>query len=175
MGKPIYDIEERDDDVIVLKFNPLGTLPEVQGLTPIDATETGLTFTWKPVESAEGYNIKVTDEMGQLVMQSDSISLSNYNVEGLEPSKTYGFSIQAISDKYRNSEWSDVMWLCQADFVDGLSDNLAESAETVRVCDMNGIVLKECKANQIDRQGIPDGIYVIKFKNGLAKKALIRK
>ena len=59
--------------------------------------------------------------------------------------------------------------------MDGLSDNLAESAETVKLCDMNGIVLKECKADQIDRQGIPDGIYVIKFKNGSARKALIRK
>ena len=175
MGKPIYDIEETKDGLIVLKYSPLGILPKVQDLTPIDATEAELTLKWESVEGAEAYNIKVTDELGQLVMQSDSISLFSYNVKGLEPRKTYGFSIQAISDRYRNSEWTDVMWLCPADFVDGLSDNLAETAETVKVCDMNGIVLKECKASQIDLQGIPDGIYVIKFRNGLARKALIRK
>ena len=175
MGKPIYDIEETKDGLIVLKYSPLGILPKVQDLTPIDATDAELTLKWESVEGAEAYNIKVTDELGQLVMQSDSISLFSYNVKGLEPRKTYGFSIQAISDKYRNSEWTDDMWLCPADFVDGLSDNLAKSAETVKVCDMNGIVLKECKASQIDLQGIPDGIYVIKFRNGLARKALIRK
>lgn len=173
MGKPIYDIEETKDGVIVLKFNPLGTLAEAQELTPVDVTETEATLTWELVEDAEAYNVRITDDFDQLVMQVDSIGTNSYKVEGLEPMSTYNFSVQAIADKYRNSEWTAPAILYTNEDIDGLSGNLSESVELVRVYDMNGIMVTECKANEISRLRVRRGIYVVKSRNGKVRKTLI--
>ena len=173
MGKPIYDIEETKDGVIVLKFNPLGTLAEVQDLTPMDVTESEATLTWEPADGAEAYNIKVIDDADQLVMQIDSIRTNSYRITGLEPKTTYGMSVQAIADKYRNSEWAAPVMLCLSDYIDGISGNLSESADYVTVYDMNGIMVTECKANEICRLTVRGGIYVVKFRNGKVRKMLI--
>lgn len=173
MGKPIYDIEETKDDVIVLKFNPLGTLGEAQNLTTMDVTESEATLTWEPVDGAEAYNIRVTDEFDHLVMQADSIRANNYKVVELDANTTYSLSVQAIADKYRNSEWTAPVMLCLSDYIDGIADNLSESAEPVTVYDMNGIMVTQCKANEICRQRVCSGIYVVKFRNGKVRKMLI--
>ena len=173
MGKPIYDIEETADSMIVLKFNPLGTLDEAQELTSMDVTAKGATLTWEPVDEAEAYNIRITDEFDHPVMQADSIGTNIYKVEGLEPMSTYNFSVQAIADKYRNSEWAAPVILYTNEDIDGLSGNLNESVELVRVYDMNGIMVTECKANEIDRLRVRCGIYVVKSRNGKVRKTLI--
>lgn len=173
MGKPIYDIEETADSVIVLKFNPLGTLDEAQELTPMDVTHSEAMLTWEPVAEAEAYNIRITDEFDQLVMQVDSISANNYKVEDLEPNTTYGFSVQAIADKYRNSEWATPVTLITNEDIDGLSSNLSESAQLVRVYNLNGVMVTECKANEICRLRAHSGIYVVKFRSGKTRKMLI--
>lgn len=173
MGKPIYDIEETKDKIIVLKYNPLGTLDVAQNLTPIDVTESEVTLMWEPVDGAEAYNVRVTDEFDQLVMQIDSIRANNYKVVDLEPKTTYGLSVQAIADKYRNSEWTAPVMLCLSDYVDGVSNNLSESAELVRVYDMNGIFVTECKVNQLGRLRMRSGIYLVRFRSGKVRKTLI--
>lgn len=173
MGKPIYDIEETADSMIVLKFNPLGTLDEAQELTPMDVTDTEAMLTWQAVDEAEAYNIRVTDEFDQLVIQADSIYTNNYKVEGLEPESKYHFSVQAIADKYRNSEWTVPVSLNTTEDVDGLSGNLSESPQLVRVYNMNGVMVTECKANEICRLRVHSGIYVVKFRNGKVRKMLI--
>lgn len=173
MHKPIYDIEETKDGVIVLKFNPLGTLDEAQNLTPADAAEGELLLTWDAVEGAEAYNIKVTDEFDEPVMQTDSIRTNSYRIKNLKARTTYGFRVQAISDKYRNSNWSDALRLNVTDYADGISDNPSESAERVRVYDMNGIFVSECKVSQLNRLSMRDGIYLVKSWNGKVRKVLI--
>ena len=173
MGKPIYDIEETADNMIVLKFNPLGTLEEAQNLTTMIMTESEAMLTWEPVDGAEAYNIKVTDEFDQLVMQADSIRANNYKVGELDAKTTYNLSVQAIADKYRNSEWSAPVTLSLTDYVDGISENFTESAGLVTVYDMNGIMVTECKANEICRLKVRSGIYVVKFRNGKVRKMLI--
>lgn len=175
MGKPIYDIEETDDSIIVLKFNPLGCLDKVRNLVPVDATDTEVTFMWGSVEEAEAYNIKVTDELGVLILQEDSIRANNYKVGGLDPKTCYGFSIQAISDKYRNSEWTDPVNLCLSDYVVGLSNGIGEGAERVCVYDMNGIMVSECKTSELDRLKAQGGIYIVKFNGGKVRKVIINR
>ena len=174
MGKPIYDIEETTDDMIVLKYCPLGTLQEAQELVPSDVTDTEATVTWEPVDEAEAYNIRVTDAFDQLVMQVDSIGDNSYRLEELEPQTTYGISVQAIADKYRNGGWSEILsFRTSEEDADGFTNNLDESAVLVRVYDMNGIMVTECKANEISRLRVQRGIYIIRFGNGKTRKTLI--
>ena len=173
MGKPIYDIEETEDDEIVLKYNPLGTLQEVRELTSVDLTDTEATLTWESVDEAEAYNIKVWDVFDELVLQSDSIRDLNYLIEGLEPETAYSFSVQAISDKYRNSEWAAPASFYTMQDPVGLSDSIQESPELVRVYDTNGIMVTECKANEIRRLRVRSGIYIIRYGNGKIRKTLI--
>ena len=173
MHKPLYDIEETKDKVIVLKFNPLGTLAQVQDLTVTDASETELTLTWEPVEGAEAYNIKVTDELGQAEMQVDSIAFNIYKVGALEPRSIYGISVQAISDKYRNSEWTEVVQFCPADCADGVSPNYVDKTERLKIFDMNGVMVTECEASQVGLLNVPGGIYVVKSRNGKVWKTVI--
>jgi len=174
MHKPLYDIEETKDQLIVLKFSPLGTLEQVQDLAVTDATETELTLAWNPVEDAEAYNIKVTDEMGQTEQQIDSIALNIYKVGKLQPRSTYGISVQAISDKYRNSVWTEVVQFCPADCADWLSASHVVKTEQLKVYDMNGVMVTECKAGQVGQLNVPGGVYVIKSGNGKVWKTVIR-
>ena len=106
-------------------------------------------------------------------MQADSIGTNSYKIEDLEEKSTYNICVQAIASKYRNSEWSSPVRLCISDYVDGLSDNLSESVELVRVYDMNGIMVTECKANEINRLRVRRGIYIIMYRNGKTRKTLI--
>lgn len=173
MSKPIYDIEETEDEQIVLKYNPLGTLPQPQELTPMDITDKGATLVWEPVENAEAYNITITDMFDEVVTKTDSISMLSYSVEDLEPMTTYYFSVQAIADKYRNSDWSEPVPFSTSEDEDGLSSRSLEDAQLVRVYDTNGIMVTECKANQISRLRVRSGIYIIRYGNGKTRKTLI--
>ena len=167
------DIEETEDEQIVLKYNPLGTLPQPQELTPMDITDKGATLVWEPVENAEAYNITITDMFDEVVTKTDSISMLSYSVEDLEPMTTYYFSVQAIADKYRNSDWSEPVPFSTSEDEDGLSSRSLEDAQLVRVYDTNGIMVTECKANQISRLRVRSGIYIIRYGNGRTRKTLI--
>ena len=173
MGKPIYDIEETDDGVIVLKYNPSGILSEANELKPVDITDTEATLTWNAVDKAEAYNIRVWNAFDELVIQVDSISSQSYNIDNLEPQSSYRFSIQAIADQYRNSEWTAPVSFCTIEDPDGFSDSLHEDPELVRVYDTNGIIVTECKANDVKRLRVRSGIYIIRYGNGKTRKTLI--
>lgn len=173
MNKPIYDINETEDGIIVLKFNPLGTLPEPQELLSTDVTDTEATLMWDAVDEAEVYNIRVTDMFDEVVCQTDSISALSYPIEELEPETIYSFSVQAIADKYRDSEWSAPVTFYTSQDPDGFPDSLHEDPELVRVYDTNGIMVTECKANQISRLRVRSGIYIIRYGNGKTRKTLI--
>ena len=142
-------------------------------LTPVDVTDTEATLMWDAVDGAEFYNIRVTDMFDELVLQADSISALSYQMEGLEPETTYNFSVQAIADKYRNSEWSAPASFSTSLDPDGFSHNIYEDAQLVRVYDTNGIMVTECKANQISRLRVRSGIYIIRYGNGRTRKTLI--
>ena len=93
----------------------------------------------------------------------------------MDPKTCYGFSIQAISDKYRNSEWTDPVNLCLSDYVVGLSNGVGEGAERVCVYDMNGIMVSECKTSELDRLKAQGGIYIVKFNGGKVRKVIINR
>ena len=173
MGKPIYDIEETEDDVIVLKFNPLGTLSKVIGLIPVDITETAAMLTWNAVKEAEAYNIRVWNEFDELVMQVDSINTLNHYIDKLNPQSSYSFSVQAIADQYRNSEWTAPVFFYTSEDVDNLSGNLYESSHIVIVYDANGRMVTECKACDVKRLRVHSGIYIIRYCNGKTRKILV--
>lgn len=174
MGKPIFDIEETEDDQIVLKFNPIGTLPTATELTSMDVTDTEATLMWEAVDGAEAYNIRVTDMFDEVVWKADSISSLSYPVKDLEPQTTYYFSVQAIADQYRNGEWADpISFYTSSADPDGFSDNIHEDAQLVRVYDANGVMVTECKANELRRLRVRSGIYIIRYGNGKTRKTLI--
>ena len=173
MGKPVYDIEETDDDMIVLKYNPLGTLREVRELMPMDVLDTEATLMWEAVDEAEAYNIRAFNVFDELVLQTDSISTPNYQVRGLEPETSYSFSVQAIADQYRNSEWTAPVSFRTSQDVDGLLDSILESPELVRVYDTNGRMVAECKVNELSRLRSRSGIYIIRYGNGKTRKILV--
>ena len=173
MSKPIYVIEETKDSVIVLKYNPLGTLQVAQELTPMDVTDTEATLTWEPVDGAEAYNVRVYNMFDELILQADSINTPNYQIAELEPEISYSFSVQAISDKYRDGEWAAPTSFYTMQDPVGFSDNILEDAQLVRVYDTNGIMVTECKANQISRLSVRSGIYIIRYGNGKTRKVFI--
>ncbi len=173
MGKPIYDIEENEDGMIVLKYNPMGTLQEPQEPTSIDMTDTEATLMWNAVDEAEAYNVKVMDVFGDVVIQTDSISTNSYRLKGLEEKTSYTFSVQAIAEKYRNSMWTEAVSFWTSEDVDGLTNNIAEDMQYVRVFDLNGKMVAECKAKDIYRLSFHSGIYVIRYGNGKTRKVLI--
>lgn len=169
MNKPLYDIEETKDGIITVKVMPLGTLEAPKDLTVQDTEPGRTTAVWKPVEEAELYNLRLWCE-GELVLQKDSLAATSYRFKNLMENINYSFSVQAISNSYRNSEW------VESDFFLAIPDavsEITESAERVRIYNMDGRMVGECFADELNRFSLRHGIYVVRRKDGRTKKIMI--
>ena len=169
MNKPLYDIEETKDGIITVKVMPLGTLEAPKDLTVQDTEPGRTTAVWEPVEEAELYNLRLWCE-GELVLQKDSLAATSYRFKNLMENINYSFSVQAISNSYRNSEW------VESDFFLAIPDavsEITESAERVRIYNMDGRMIGECFADELYRFSLRHGIYVVRRKDGRTKKIMI--
>jgi M6 family metalloprotease-like protein len=169
MNKPLYDIEETKDGIITVKVMPLGTLEAPKDLTVQDTEPGRTTAVWEPVEEAELYNLRLWCE-GELVLQKDSLAATSYRFKNLMENINYSFSVQAISNSYRNSEW------VESDFFLAIPDavsEITESAERVRIYNMDGRMIGECFADELNRFSLRHGIYVVRRKDGRTKKIMI--
>lgn len=170
MNKPLVDIEETADGIITLKVMPLGTLDAPQGLAFENTRPGSTTAIWDAVEGAELYNFRLWKE-GVLVLRKDSIGGTSFKLNDLGADVNYTYAVQAISDSYRNSEWTESESF-RAD-PDAISE-ITESAERVRIYDMKGQLVGECFADELRRFELRQGIYVIRRTEGRTKKIMIR-
>ena len=169
MSKPLVDIEETESGIVTVKVMPLGTLDAPTGLTLEDQQLSGATAVWSPVGEAELYNLRLWRE-GELVFRKDSIGGTSYRLDGLSPDADYTYAIQAISDSYRNSEYTESESFRA--FPDAVSE-ITESAELVRVYDMNGRLCGECFADELRRHTARHGIYVVRRADGRTRKIML--
>ena len=169
MHKPLMDIQETEDGIVTLKVMPLGTL-EAPADTWFEDVKPGSTLVvWEPVENAELYNLQLWSE-GELVLQQDSIAQTSFRLSGLPTDVNYTFAVQAISDSYLNSEWTESESF-RAD-PDVISE-ITESMELVRIYEMNGRLVCECFADELYRLSLQRGIYIVRYYDGRTKKVMI--
>jgi len=171
MHKPLVDIEETEDGIVTVKVMPLGTLEAPTGLAYEDLGVCRTKATWNAVENADMYNLRVWSE-GEEVFRQDSIAATSFNLENLKEGRDYTFTIQAINDKYRNSEWTESESFRPNP--DAITE-ITESTRRVRVYSMNGRMLGECFIDQLHRYTSRRGIYIIRNVDGSARKLMIRK
>ena len=170
MRKPMYDIEETEDGMITVKVMPLGTLEAPGGLAFEDTTPGNTTAIWDGVEGAELYNLQLWCE-GDLVLRKDSIAGRAFRLSDLRTDVNYTYAIQAISDSYRNSGWTESEPF-RAD-PDAVSE-ITESTERVRIYDVRGCLVGECFADELRRFSLRHGIYVIRRMDGRTKKIIMQ-
>ena len=170
MGKPLVDIEETEDGIITVKVMPLGTLETPTGLTVQDVTNRKVTAIWDEVEDAELYNLRLLCD-GELVFEQDSIAGTSFELNDLRMNVDYVYSVQAISDSYRNSEWAESGNF--RDILDVITE-MTTSAERVRIYDLRGRFIGECFADELHRYYLRHGIYVVRRSNGKTKKLMVR-
>ena len=170
MSKPLVDIEETADGIITVKVMPLGTLEAPKSLTTEDTQPGSTTATWEAVEGAELYNLQLWRE-GEMVLEKDSIGGTSFRLTDLQPDLNYTYTIQAISDSYRNSEWTESE-IFRADH-DAISE-ISESAERVRIYDMRGKLVGECFADELYRFSLRHGIYLVRQMDGKIRKVVLR-
>ena len=169
MNKPLVDIEESEDGIISVKVMPLGTLEAPIGLTFEDVSPQKATAVWDEVEDAELYNLQLWSE-GEKVFQKDSIAGNSFLLNNLKANVDYTYRVQAISDSYRNSEWTESGSF--RDIVDVISE-ITTSTELVRVFDTNGRMIAECFADEMRRLPLERGIYIVRRMDGRTKKVLL--
>ena len=171
MSKPLYDIEETEDGVITVKVMPLGRLdaPTYPMQLDIDTWVSKCHLTWNEVDNADMYNLRLYLE-NELIAERDSIAGCVFSFVP-EKAGNYRFEVQAINDKYRNSEWavSENFWTSP----DAITD-ISESTKLVRVYDIRGRMVTECYADELHRLSMTGGIYLIRYPNNKVKKVLIR-
>ena len=170
MSKPLYDIEETEDGIITVKVMPLGTLAAPTGLALEDTKIGSTTAIWEAVEDAWLYNLQLWRE-GELVFRQDSIAGTSFHLNDLQPNVDYTFAVQAISDSYRNSDWTESESFRPNP--DAISE-ITTSAERVRIYDMRGRMVEECFADELQRISFKHGIYIIRRMDGRTKKVMIR-
>ena len=169
MSKPLVDIEETAEGVITVKVMPLGTLAAPTGLALEDNLPGSTTATWEPVEKAELYNLQLWSE-GELILQQDSIAGTTFKLNDLKTDINYTYAVQAISDSYRNSEWTESESFKPNP--DAISE-ITESTKMVRIYDMSGRFAGECYADELYRFPLWRSIYLVRYGNGKIKKLLI--
>ena len=169
MNKPLVDIEESEDGIITVKVMPLGTLEAPTGLTFEDVSPQKATAVWDEVEDAELYNLQLWSE-GEKVFQKDSIAGNSFLLNNLKANVDYTYRVQAISDAYRNSEWTESGSF--RDIVDVISE-ITTSTELVRIFDTNGRMIAECFADEMRRLPLERGIYIVRRMDGRTKKVLL--
>lgn len=169
MNKPLVDIEESEDGIISVKVMPLGTLEAPIGLTFEDVSPQKATAVWDEVEDAELYNLQLWSE-GEKVFQKDSIAGNSFLLNNLKANVDYTYRVQAISDSYRNSEWTESGSF--RDIVDVISE-ITTSTELVRIFDTNGRMIAECFADEMRRLPLERGIYIVRRMDGRTKKVLL--
>ena len=170
MGKPLVDIEESKDGIITVKAMPLGTLEAPVGLTQEDAMPGSTTAVWDAVEGAELYNLRLWCE-GELVLSEDSIAGTSFMLNDLQADVDYTFAVQAISDSYRNSQWTESETFRA--IPDAISE-ITESTERVRIYDMRGRLVGECFADELHRFSCKHGVYIVRRMDGRTKKIMMR-
>ena len=169
MGKPLVDIEETADGIITVKAMPLGTLEVPTGLAFEDTRPGSTTAIWDAVEGAEMYNLRLWRE-GELVLSQDSIGGTSFRLSDLQTDLNYTYAIQAISDSYCNSEWTErESFRPDPDVI----SEITESTERVRIYDMRGRLIEECFADELYRLSLRHGIYVIRRMDGRTKKIML--
>jgi hypothetical protein len=170
MGKPLVDIEETEDGIVIVKAMPLGTLAAPTNLALEDTKPGSTTAIWETVEEAELYNLRLWCD-GELVLRQDSIATPSFRFTDLKEDLDYTFDVQAISDSYRNSEWAlSESFRANPDAI----SEITESAELVRIYDMNGRLVGECFADQLNRFALTHGIYIVRRVDGRTKKIMIQ-
>ena len=170
MSKPLVDIEETEDGIVTVKVMPLGTLEAPTNLALENTVPGSTTAVWDAVEEAELYNLRLWCE-GELVLREDSIAAPSFRFDNLKENVDYTFDVQAISDSYRNSEWTaSESFRANPDAI----SEITESAERVRIYDMNGRLVGECFTDQLNRFALRHGIYVIRRMDGRTKKIMIQ-
>lgn len=169
MHKPLMDIQETAAGIITLKVMPLGTL-EAPADTWFEDVKPGSTLAvWEPVENAELYNLQLWSE-GELVFHQDSIAQTSFRLSDLPTDVNYTFAVQAISDSYLNSEWTESESF-RAD-PDVISE-ITESMELVCIYDTNGRLISICFADELYRLSLQHGIYIVRYYDGRTKKVMI--
>lgn len=169
MSKPLLDIQESEDGIVTVKVMPLGKLDAPTGLTFEDVTLHSAKVVWDEVEDAELYNLTLWSE-GEQVFRQDSIAGNSFVLNNLKSNIDYTCSIQAISNSHLNSEWAESGSF--RDFVDVVSE-ITQSAERVRIYDMNGRLVGECFADELYRYKLRHGIYIVRRTSGKTKKIMI--
>lgn len=169
MGKPLVDIEETEDGIITVKVMPLGTLEAPTDLAFVDIKPGSTKASWEATENAELYNLRLWRE-SELVYQEDSIATPYFWFNDLQTDVDYVFAVQAISDSYRNSEWTESEPFRA--YPDAISETRA-SRELVRVYDMKGQFIGECFADELQHFALRHGIYVVRRMDGRTKKIMI--
>ena len=170
MGKQLVDIEETEDGIVIVKAMPLGTLAAPTNLALEDTKPGSTTAIWETVEEAELYNLRLWCD-GELVLRQDSIATPSFRFTDLKEDLDYTFDVQAISDSYRNSEWAlSESFRANPDAI----SEITESAELVRIYDMNGRLVGECFADQLNRFALTHGIYIVRRVDGRTKKIMIQ-
>ena len=106
-----------------------------------------------------------------MVLEKDSIGGTSFRLTDLQPDLNYTYTIQAISDSYRNSEWTESE-IFRADH-DAISE-ITESAERVRIYDMRGKLVGECFADELHRFSLRHGIYLVRQMDGKIRKVVLR-
>lgn len=170
MGKPLVDIEETEDGTITVKAMPLGTLEAPDGLAFENTTPGNTTAIWDSVEGAELYNLRLWRE-GELVLKKDSIAGTSFRLTNLPADVNHTYAVQAISDSYRNSEWTESESFRPNP--DAISE-ITESTERVRIYNMRGCLIGECFADELRRFELRHGIYVIRRMDGRTKKIIMQ-
>lgn len=170
MSKPLYDIEETENGIITVKVMPLGTLPAPEGLALEDSKPDSITAVWDAVEGAELYNLRLMCE-GEMIFRKDSIAGTAFLLNDLREDVDYTFSVQAISDSYRNSEWTESeAFRANPDAI----SEITESAERVRIYDTLGCLMGECHADELYRFLRKQGIFIVRRTDGKTKKIMVR-
>lgn len=176
MGKPVTQIRQLENGDIVLKFMPKGQLdePDRESMVLADAAEDGgLKLSWKAVDKAEAYRLKIYRHDGlydeQLLIEEDSVYGTSYFIgrDKWDQAGELTCRLTAVANQYEDSPETECVLNWQADAI----REYQMQSDLVRVYNLQGMYLMTDTEDNC-RKKLPKGLYIFRSEHQSRKVRL---
>ena len=172
LHKPLRNITEYRDGTIKVCYCTNGQLevPDLEDAANIEMDQ--FDISWSSVDHATRYAYELYKD--SVLIRNDIIAETSLHVDGLQPSSALKFRVRAMADipeDYVDSYWSEYRYFNT--LVDLIND-IPDSEKIVDVYSSNGMWVSHCHADELNRLYLRQGIYVLRYSNGAARKVVIR-
>lgn len=172
LHKPLRSIVEKSDGTVTVCFRTNGQLDTPEPNEAEDIHMNSFLASWPTVENAIEYVCELYRD--DMLVSCDTLSDTSKLYEGLEDDSALKYRVKALAaspEDYLPSEWSEYVYLHT---IPSYIGNISESEKIVTIYNLGGMLVCRCRADELGRIALREGLYIVKYSNGASKKIILK-